>query len=482
MHTPPLPIPQTLLDGLLAGSGHPEISRALGLHARAVPLGLLVRVLLERLFHGPAWLPLFGPPTPHTQARADALQALAQLMIQVSAGSRASLFAAYQADQASDAPTINTTASALYEKLGHISPDWSASLVRFSAVQLQPLLELLPPAHPPRWAGGRTRILDGNALAKTDHRLEVTRRLANGCLPGKSVVVYEPDLGLVTDVVLAEDAYAQERVLARELLPRGAAGDLWIGDRHFCTAPFAFGVARSAGFFLVRQHQSNLPVEPLEELRSVGVTATGTVFEQRVRMVETASGETREVRRIEVRLHQRTRNQEWVVALVTNLPADTAAATVAELYRQRWKIETAFQFLTESLHCELPSLGTPRAALFVFAMALIASNALAVVRGALRGAHGVAVEGEISGYYLAEELGPDLRVLGKYLPGGDWAWCQLPAVELVPWLTAIAGQVNVKALRRHCRGPKRPKPKRRHDRKHSHYSTHRLKKAAENSS
>jgi hypothetical protein len=40
----------------------------------------------------------------------------------------------------------------------------------------------------------------------------------NACLPGKSLVVYEPGLRLVTDLVLREDAYTQERALLTQLL------------------------------------------------------------------------------------------------------------------------------------------------------------------------------------------------------------------------------------------------------------------------
>lgn len=35
-----------------------------------------------------------------------------------------------------------------------------------------------------------------------------------------------------------------------------------------------------------------------------------------------------------------------------------------EMYRQRWTIEGVFQQLTEDLHCEIDTLGYPKAALF----------------------------------------------------------------------------------------------------------------------
>ena len=61
-------------------------------------------------------------------------------------------------------------------------------------------------------------------------------------------------------------------------------------------------------------------------------------------------------------------------------------------------------------------MGMPKAALFAFAMSLVASNALAVVRASLRAAHGKEVAAEVSGYYLAAEVAAEYRTLAKYLP------------------------------------------------------------------
>jgi len=56
--------------------------------------------------------------------------------------------------------------------------------------------------------------------------------------PAKSLVVYEPAQGLVTDVFPCEDGHAQERALLGSVLATVAADDLWIADRNFCTARF----------------------------------------------------------------------------------------------------------------------------------------------------------------------------------------------------------------------------------------------------
>jgi hypothetical protein len=116
--------------------------------------------------------------------------------------------------------------------------------------------------------------------------------------------------------------------------------------------------------------------------------------------------------------------------------------------------------------------------LFGFAMALLAANALAVVRASLRSVHGAQAEAGLSGYYLADEIAHDYRTLMKYLPAEQWqGWRQLSPAHMVGILRSLAQHVNVKALTRSQRGPKLP-PKRKpvYNQKHKHYSTARLLK------
>jgi hypothetical protein len=278
--------------------------------------------------------------------------------------------------------------------------------------------------------------------------------------------------------VLCEDAYTQERALLTRILPRVHANDLFVADRNFCTTRFVFGVQRRGAFVLVRQHRRNLPCQPLGQLKKKGQTTTGVVHEQAVEVTDPEDGTTLRLRRIEVRLFEKTRDGDRTIAVLTNLPDEVSALDIAETYLVRWTIETHLQFLTQSLHCELPGLGHPRAALFGFAMALLASNALAVVRASIRSEHGVAAEAEVSGYYLADEIAHDYRTLMKYLPAEQWSgWRHLKPAALVPLLRALATHVNIKALTRRPRGPKKPpREKPVYSQKHKHYSTARLLK------
>lgn len=464
------------LEKMLSEPVFSQIPVTIVQHCQAVPLGVMARGTMEWLLDKAMMEKLFAQEAPDHCTRQLTIAAMVGLFIQVSTGARRSPHAAYQADQATADPTITTSVQALYGKLGRLPAGVSEAVVRYSAERCGQLLDLAPPVRNEPLPGYRMRVLDGNVLTGTDHRLKALRRWLNACLPGKSLVVYEPGTGLVTDLVLCEDAYTQERALLIHVLERLRDKDLLIVDRNFCTLRFVLGVRARNAFFVVRQHRANLPCRPVTKLKPCGSTDTGTVSEQSVQINDPDTGEAILLRRIQVRLVNKTRDGERTITLLTNLPCDVSAVRIAELYRERWTIEKHFQFLTQSLHCEVSTLGQPRAALFAFAMALVAANALAVVRGSLRSAHGVEAEREISGYYLADEVAGDYRTLMKYLPAEQWTgWCELPVRAMARLLRAVAQHVNLKGLRRSRRGPKKPpQEKPVYDKNHKHYSTARL--------
>ena len=93
-------------------------------------------------------------------------------------------------------------------------------------------------AREPWLPGYQVKIVDGNAIEASEHRLKALRGVEAGALPGKSLVVYEPTAGLVSDVFPWEDGHAQERSLFTAVLGTGRTGDLWMADRNFCTREF----------------------------------------------------------------------------------------------------------------------------------------------------------------------------------------------------------------------------------------------------
>ena len=125
-----------------------------------------------------------------------------------------------------------------------------------------------------------------------------------------------------------------------------------------------------------------------------------------VEMTDALGENPQQYRRLRVVLKQATRDGDKVLYLLTNLPESAAdAKLIAEMYRLRWTIETAFQELEAHLHSEINTLGHPKAALFGFCVALIAYNTLAVVKASLRSVHGEnKIANGVSGFYLAGHL------------------------------------------------------------------------------
>jgi hypothetical protein len=172
------------------------------------------------------------------------------------------------------------------------------------------------------------------------------------------LVVLDPELMLIIDVLPCEDGHAQERSLFNDILPLVESGDLWIDDRNFCTTDLTLGIVRRQACFLVRQHAANLHWELVGDRTRRGRIETGKVYEQAIRLHDPKTGETLVVRRITVELIEPTRDGETEIHLLTNLPyADANVKQVARLYAKRWTIERAFQDLTVALVCEINTLG-----------------------------------------------------------------------------------------------------------------------------
>ena len=435
------------------------------------PVPVIVQVLLERVL-SPEKLNAWFERTAVEQYTRELLFATVfELMNLVVFKTFPSVHAAYQ----ESGEQIGVSIASVYNKLNGIEAGTSAALVRDTAREKAEIIEALGAVRESWLPGYRIKVLDGNCIEATEHRLEVLRKTKAGALPGKSLVVYDPALEMAIDVFPCEDGHAQERALLGQVLATVSASDLWIMDRNFCVRDFLCGIAALGAYFVGRQHQG-LSWEAVGAERDAGQTETGKVYEQWIRIID-AEGKAHKYRRIRVSLHKATRDGETELFILTNLPKSVASAKrIAQMYRKRWSIESMFQELEAHLHSEINTLGYPKAALFGFCTALVAYNVLAVVKAALRHVHGdETIDNELSGYYLAGNIARTYDGMMVAVAPEDWAvFHAMPLAQFTEVLPQLAANVKLSKFRKHRRGPKKPRPKRDHYPDQPHVSTAKL--------
>lgn len=179
------------------------------------------------------------------------------------------------------------------------------------------------------------------------------------------------------------------------------------------------------------------------------------------------------MRRVTILLDQPTRDGDREIHVLTNLPKEVGAVKVAEVYRKRWTIETLFFEVAQTLSCEIDTLGYPKAALFAFCLGLLAANAVALLKAALRAAHGEEVVSHtLSAYYLVLEIRQTYAGMMVAIPPAEWqVFNGLTDAGMADVLKGIAGHVSLKRYRKTVRGEKKPPPKRRRYQNGEHVST-----------
>jgi len=381
-----------------------------------------------------------------------------------------SVHAAY-VDEAVD---ISVSLTSVYNKLQGIEGPVCAELVRHTANRLQPVVTHLGGSLPEPIPGFRMRVLDGNHLAATEHRLPETRDNGAAPLPGQTLAIYEPAWQMVTDIVLCEDGHAQERSLLDQIVAKVKERDVWVADRNFCVKWFLLAILKAGGFFVIREHEQ-LNYCQAGKLRRRGRVETGQVLEQSIYLAD-EDGKRYPVRRVVVQLDEPTRDGDGEIVLISNLPEEVTARAVADAYRKRWTIEAGFLDLTKTLCCEIDTLCYPRAALFAFCVAVAAYNVQSGIKGVMRAVHGPdKIEEELSRYFVAGEIARVHEGMMIAVPAPEWEQFRtMPSEEFAEFLRKVAQRVQLHRYPKSHRGPKKPKPKRRYSKKHPHVSTARL--------
>src|SRR3954453_189852 len=164
------------------------------LFAQEAPISVMVRASLENALNPQALDLLFEATAQRQYTRTLLFSSIVDLMSTVVCRIRPSINAAYK----KNAPLLGVTRKAVYDKLDRLEPEIAAALVRHTATALEPVITAMGGDLPAWLPGYRIRIVDGNHLASTAHRLQELRTTGAGALPGQALVVLDPQRMLVT--------------------------------------------------------------------------------------------------------------------------------------------------------------------------------------------------------------------------------------------------------------------------------------------
>ena len=198
------------------------------------PVSVMVRGTLERVFDPEKLERVFADNAVLQYTRELTFAQCVGLMSDVVFRITPSVGAWYKAH----GEELSVTRQAVYDKLKRLELPIAAGLVEYSGRELGASLQQMPTPPPPLLPGYRVRVLDGNHLAGTEHRLVELRRYRAAALPGHTLVFYDPQWALVTEVIPCEEAYTQERALLPAVGPLVMAGDCIVAARNFCTPGF----------------------------------------------------------------------------------------------------------------------------------------------------------------------------------------------------------------------------------------------------
>ena len=359
-----------------------------------------------------------------------------------------------------------------YAKTRGVEPAVSEAIGAHSAeraIAIQDALGFVPWELLP---GYRCLSVDGNVLAKSDKRLGILHDVKGAPLPGKIVARFDLQRQIFDRTYVLLDGHAQESTCCDRIIDDLVSKDVLLADRHYCIVPFLAKIAAASGFFVIRQH-GRLKGVLQGKRKRIGRISTGVVYEQAMKL--SAADDAMIVRRITVELDEPTRDGDHEIHMLTNLPSDVSATVVAELYRHRWEEETAFNVLQMTLTCELPGIGHPHAATFLFCMSVLAFNLRQTIFAALYATHDEEEVQETSHFHVSKNVSDKTEGMLIAITKDEWAELIPSTIKgIVSLLTKIASKIDLNAYRKSRRGPKKKKPHRSRNVASSHVSTAKL--------
>jgi len=105
--------------------------------------------------------------------------------------------------------------------------------------------------------------------------------------------------------------------------------------------------------------------------------------------------------------------------------------------------------VTQTLECAIKTLCYPPAALFVFCLALMAANSVAVLKAAVRATHGEEQADDMSDYYMALEIKQVHEGMMIALPPDEWTiFRDMSVAEFAAKLKEMAAHMDLGLYRK----------------------------------
>ena len=146
----------------------------------ASPVSVMFRATLERILSPQKMDAIFTETAVRQKAGELLFSSCVDLMALVVAKVQKSVHMAYQAR----AEQFQVSVRSVYNKLAGLEPQVSEQMVTATAAELKAVVQQMKVRLPSPLAGYEMRVLDGNYLAGTDHRLQELRPLGAAALPG----------------------------------------------------------------------------------------------------------------------------------------------------------------------------------------------------------------------------------------------------------------------------------------------------------
>lgn len=461
-----------------------RVSAMVDRFAKAAPVAVMVKGVLEHVLSDENLDTVFENHSSRQYVRKLGFAACFWLMADVVTKAKPSIHAAFQAEK----EHLKVSVQSVYNKLNHLELSTLENLVSTTASNMIACGREMRVLQPPLIPGYDCRILDGNVLAGTEHRIKELRRTNAAALPGRSVSFYNFQYRMIDDVVLDKNGHAQDKSQIDAVITRIKPGECIIADAGFCTQKMMLGISRSKAYFVLRKPR-NTAVELLGKRKKVGRSDTGILYEQKG-ILHCKSQGVVAVRVIALERFKPTSNGTTKIVFLTNLPEEVTAIQVAQAYRRRWTIENTFQDVTQVIQSEVSTLGYPSSALFGFAVGCVIQNVLALVEHALQKSAKKPGAGKFrSPKSTVPSRGSKDKHLSRYkialeirtvIPGMDIAiepqyWVKscgtLSSKEMAQWLLHIAKNAKLEDYETYPWTPKSKQPPRASGNRGNHIAT-----------